>query len=331
MTAGAARRRPGAVPRDGGPGHVVPRLFYAGDPVVVGPLLLNKLLVRGTRVGRIVEVEAYRGGEDPASHAFRGPTRRNATMFGPPGHLYVYFTYGMHWCANAVCGPEGTGHAVLLRALAPVPGLGGHAPGPSGGNGRPPADQRTGQALPGLRDHRARGRGRPGPRGPRSHGCATTGPSPPAVPGVSARVGIRQAADRPWRWWVPGDPHVSRGRPGSPGRERPNDRSAARRGRGAYTDDVRTASPPTGLRPGPGWGSRRTGPETGSLAPLTPQVTAGTMTVPRSGNLPRESGTNACVVVCVASLLENGIVRAKSQCGQLRGSLRRAGQLNLSN
>ena len=95
MTSRAARLSP------------VPLELLTGDPTEVAPRLLNTLLVHGERAVRIVEVEAYRGAEDPASHAYRGPTRRNATMYGPPGRLYVYFTYGMHWCANVVCWPEG--------------------------------------------------------------------------------------------------------------------------------------------------------------------------------------------------------------------------------
>jgi DNA-3-methyladenine glycosylase len=109
-------------------GRRLPRAFFARPSTVVAPELLGRVLLRvlpdGTRLAvRLVEVEAY-GPDDPASHAFRGRTARNDVMFGPPGRLYVYFTYGMHFCANVVTGRDGEGSAVLLRAAEPLEGVG---------------------------------------------------------------------------------------------------------------------------------------------------------------------------------------------------------------
>lgn len=104
----------------------LPRGFYARSPLVVARALLGKQLVRRYRgeilSGEIVEVEAYAGEDDSASHAFRGRTARTETMFGPPGHAYVYFVYGMHYCLNVVTGSEGRASAVLIRALRPLAG-----------------------------------------------------------------------------------------------------------------------------------------------------------------------------------------------------------------
>jgi DNA-3-methyladenine glycosylase len=102
---------------------IVPRDFYLDPPDLVAQKLLGKLLVRGAKVGRIVEVEAYFGEADPASHSFPGKTARNAVLFGPPGHAYVYFIYGMHYCLNVSCEPEGRAGGVLFRALEPIRGV----------------------------------------------------------------------------------------------------------------------------------------------------------------------------------------------------------------
>jgi DNA-3-methyladenine glycosylase len=107
--------------------HVIPRAFYDRDPRVVGPELLGKILVRrqGRKklIARIVEVEAYLGPDDPAAHASIGKTPRNAVLFGPPGHAYVYFIYGNHYCLNVSCLPDGTPGGILFRALEPLEGI----------------------------------------------------------------------------------------------------------------------------------------------------------------------------------------------------------------
>ena len=110
--------------------RVAPRLtreFFSRDAVTVARDLLGKLLIRREgkrlRAGRIVEDEAYLGALDPAAHAYNGRTPRNAVLFGPPGHAYVYFIYGNHYCTNVSCMPEGEAEGVLFRALEPVFGL----------------------------------------------------------------------------------------------------------------------------------------------------------------------------------------------------------------
>jgi DNA-3-methyladenine glycosylase len=187
---------------------VVPRTFFRRDSREVAPELLGKVLVAGERAGRIVEVEAYAGGEDPASHAFRGPTPRTRTMFGPPGHLYVYFTYGMHWCANAVCGEDGEGTAVLLRALAPLRGL--EAMREARPAARRDVDLCRGPArlcqalgITGADD------GSDLVVGDRGLLVADDGAPPPEA-AATPRIGISRAVEHPWRWIVPGDPHLSR-------------------------------------------------------------------------------------------------------------------------
>jgi DNA-3-methyladenine glycosylase len=180
--------------------------FFAREaPMVARELLGWTFLVDGVG-GVIVETEAY-GPNDPASHSYGGPTRRNATMFGPAGRLYVYRSYGIHWCANVVCDETDVGAAVLLRALEPTKGIermrsrrGVDDPtllcsGPG----------RLTQALDISGDH---------------DGAALDGPpfelAPPADGSevvASPRVGITQGADRHWRYTRKGSTYVSRPRP----------------------------------------------------------------------------------------------------------------------
>jgi DNA-3-methyladenine glycosylase len=193
----------------------LPAAFYLRPLPEVTRDLLGRLLVHrapeGTSAVRLVETEAYDGaGRDPASHAHRGPTRRNAVMFGPPGHLYLYFTYGMHWCANVVCAPEGTAQAVLLRAGEPVRGAELMA-------ARRPASRPRDLARGPARLCQALGlagwaNGTPLDRDPL---WLTAGwPVPDDQVAWTGRVGVTAAADRPWRALVTGHPNVSAGRPG---------------------------------------------------------------------------------------------------------------------
>jgi len=175
----------------------------------VAPELLNKVLVHGDRAGRIVEVEAYRGADDPASHAFRGRTPRTEVMFGPPGHLYVYFSYGMHWCANAVTSEPGEAGAVLIRALEPVGGIDAmRAARPAArrdvdlANGPAKACQALG--IDGSHDGVDLTRGRHGPR------IIDDGTPPAAAIAAGPRVGISVATEVHWRFSVAGHPHRSR-------------------------------------------------------------------------------------------------------------------------
>jgi DNA-3-methyladenine glycosylase len=192
----------------------VRRADFLGDPVDVGPWLLNKVLVSGTRAGRIVEVEAYKGAVDPASHAYRGETARTAIMFGPPAYLYVYFTYGMHWCANVVTGPAGEASALLIRALAPLRGLEEmRRLRPAARRDRDlcngPAKLCQALGITGAdngTDLLARSNS--------PHAGAVRlvddGTPPPKRPAQGKRIGIRVATEEPWRFWVAGDESVSR-------------------------------------------------------------------------------------------------------------------------
>jgi len=190
--------------------RLVPQSFYRRDPRVVAPQLLNKILVAADgRSGRIVEVEAYCGAEDPAAHTYRGKTARNATMFGPAGHLYVYFTYGMHWCANAVCGDIDEGVGVLIRALQPLAGLERmRAARPRARRDRElcsgPARLTQALGIVGAHD----GITLYTRRAP--FAIVDDGTPPPSGLVGTPRIGISRAVEHPWRWFVPGNTHVSK-------------------------------------------------------------------------------------------------------------------------
>lgn len=188
-----------------GGGAPLGEAFFARSPLEVAPALLGCILQVGAVTGRIVETEAYRD-DDPASHSFRGPRGRARVMFGPPGRLYVYRSYGIHWCVNLVSDREGSGAAVLLRAVEPRDGI-AHMRARRGAV----ADRllcsgpgRLTQAM-GI-DGTFDGLTAVDPAGP-VRVLASPGP----VPVVSGpRVGITKATDRPWRFGVAGSPYLSR-------------------------------------------------------------------------------------------------------------------------
>jgi DNA-3-methyladenine glycosylase len=208
-------------------GPVLPREFFARPAPEVAPALLGCVLRHdspdGTVAAVITEVEAYAGRSDPASHAFRGETPRNAVMFGPPGYLYVYFTYGMHFCANLVCESVS---AVLLRAGRIIEGadLAADRRWPEPGQ-HPDRDLARGparlcQAL-GI-DRALNGADAVDPGSPLRVSAGSGGPRPAAAVRAGPRVGISQARDVPWRFWLDGDDSVSPYRKFTPRRGRAN-------------------------------------------------------------------------------------------------------------
>jgi DNA-3-methyladenine glycosylase len=199
------------------------RAFFGRPSLEVAPELLGCVIEHETPQGLVAvaltEVEAYMGTADPASHAYRGQTRRNAVMFGPPGHAYVYFTYGMHFCVNLVCMPEGIASAVLLRAGAVVEGA-RLARGRRAAS-RADADLARGPAR--LCQALAIDRALDGADVCDAASPLRIRPGQPPDPGqvrCGPRVGVRGAADVPWRFWVDGEPTVSVYRPHVPRRAR---------------------------------------------------------------------------------------------------------------
>jgi DNA-3-methyladenine glycosylase len=201
--------------------RVLPRGFFDRPATAVAPELLGCVLAHdrgdGVVAAEIVEVEAYMGRVDPPSHAFRGKTARNEVMFGEPGHAYVYFTYGMHFCVNLVCEPPGEAAAVLLRAGRVVDGVElavVRRSGAAGGKGSrwlallASGPARLCQAL-GI-DRSQNGADVCDPGG------ALRVLAPEGFQGLSAdriatgpRVGVSTGAEVPWRFWIAGDPSVS--------------------------------------------------------------------------------------------------------------------------
>ena len=208
-------KRAGTAPKvEPGPnlGRPLARGFYRRPSAELAPELLNKILVAGSGdalcAGRIVEVEAY-DMTDAASHSAAGKTDRNAVMFGPPGHLYVYFSYGMHWCVNAVCEAEGHGAACLIRALEPI--CGQELMFARRAKARRERDLCSGPAK--LAQALGLDRQHDGVDLTASRSLVTLrsdGVEPPECPAISPRIGITKAVETLWRWSVAANEHVSK-------------------------------------------------------------------------------------------------------------------------
>jgi DNA-3-methyladenine glycosylase len=196
--------------------QLLPREFFERPSVEVAPDLLGCVIAHETAAGLVavmlVEVEAYAGEADPASHAFRGQTARNAVMFGPPGHAYVYFTYGMHFCVNLVCQPAGHASAVLLRAGRVIEGV-PLARTRRSGAARQPRDMDLARGPARLCEALGIDRSHDGADivDPSSPLRVLAPPVPVRAAGISRgpRVGISRAADVAWRFWITGEPAVS--------------------------------------------------------------------------------------------------------------------------
>lgn len=201
-------------------GSLLPRSFFNRDPRDVSPELLGKLIIRrdGRKIiaGRIVEVEAYLGLDDAAAHAAAGRTPRNEVLFGPPGHAYVYFIYGMHYCLNISCMPQGEAGCVLIRALEPVAGIAEMADarelqGVDLSSARALRNLTSGPArlCEALEITRQRDNGK-NLLSPRSDLQARDDGFRPANIVVGPRIGITKSAQMPLRYFIEGNSFVSR-------------------------------------------------------------------------------------------------------------------------
>ena len=196
------------------------RAELAGPVLEVAPALLGAHLSAHGVTVRLTEVEAYAGTRDPGSHAFRGPTPRTQVMFGPAAHLYVYFSYGMHWCCNVVCGPDGEASAVLLRAGEVVEGMELARRRRDAGRARPHPERDLARGPARLASALGLGREHDGLDllAPSSPVELRLAPSPAGPVRQGPRVGVSgEGGDAdlyPWRFWLDGEPTVSTYRPG---------------------------------------------------------------------------------------------------------------------